>query len=398
MPKKQTQIKILGVFAYFYPHRGGSQKYAEELYVRLIKDYSNILVDILAYNTDGAPAFERYRGMSIYRIPCFNLIYSRFSLPNPFSLIKFLYKLRNNRYTHVNTHIRFFDPTWWVWAYAKMIGAKSIFTGHVSSHPVYKNKYVQYAAYLVDKTVAQFSLNFYDYLTFTNKSAIDFFKKSLKIKKRPYLVYGGVDTQFFVPSKKEVRFIPVLNKKIAKGAIIITFVGRVTWTKGVTYLYNAIKDFYKQYRGKKEVYFIIGGPGDLKNDLIAKAKIDGLSKKVLFTGNLDYTQVRDLYSCSDIFINPSHHNEGFPNTILEAGSSGCFVIATDNAGTREIIKNGKTGLLVTQKDSKAYTRALLWSLENRVKRLLMAKNLRDKLLLNHDWGVIAKEFYKILAK
>jgi glycosyltransferase involved in cell wall biosynthesis len=399
MPYKQTskQIRILGVFAYFYPHRGGSQKYAEELYARLVKDYSNVSVDVLAYNTDKVITKEQYRGFAIYRIPCFNLIYSRFSLPNPFSLAKILWNLKANKYTHVNTHIRFFDPTWWLWFYAKLIGAKSIFTGHVAVHPVYEKKVVHVLAYIVDKTVAQVSLKFYDYITYTNKCAQKFFKNSLGVKKSTTVVYGGVDTAYFSPKKID-KVVPNLGIPINKNAVVVSFVGRVTWTKGVTYLYSAIQNFYDSYKGNQPVIFIIAGPGDLKKNLLIKAKKEGLTDKIIFTGNLNYKQVRDLYRISDIFINPSHHNEGFPNTILEAGSTGCFVIATDNAGTKEVVQNGVTGLLVPQKDPTSYTKALIWAVKNKKKRIEISNEMRKQLIKKHDWGVIAKKFYRILIK
>ncbi len=98
------------------------------------------------------------------------------------------------------------------------------------------------------------------------------------------------------------------------------------------------------------------------------------------------------------FINPSHHNEGFPNTVLEGGASGCYVIATDNAGTWEVIRDGETGQLVPQKDPEAIVEALKWALDNEKERVLIAQNFRKILVKEFDWHVISEKLYKLLLE
>ena len=64
---ESDKMRILLVLPFFYPHRGGSQKYAEELFAFIVKNHSNTQVDVLCYNTDKASAFEEYREFRIYR-------------------------------------------------------------------------------------------------------------------------------------------------------------------------------------------------------------------------------------------------------------------------------------------------------------------------------------------
>lgn len=385
------------ILPFFYPHRGGSQKYAEELYASMIKYHPNVKVDILCYNSDHASNYEQYRGFRIYRIPCFTLIPARFLLPHPLALIKTLKILAKNQYQFVNTHIRFFDPTWWLWIYAKIIGAKSIFTGHVATHPVHQNKIVQNVSKIIDLTIASFSLKFYDYITFTNKAAQKFFIDKLRLKKDSSIIYGGVDTNFFTPLEKTNRAIPKLNIPVRDDIVIVTFVGRLIWTKGVTYLYEAIKDLQKTPLADN-LLFVLGGPGELEPELRSKIKQDKLDTKVLLTGDLTYNQVKALLGTSNLFVNPSHHNEGFPNTILEAGSAGCYVIATDNAGTSEVVRSAQTGALIPQKDVKAIEDAIYWAVTHQEKRERIAQNFRRELVEKFDWKVISNQLYKLLIK
>lgn len=381
---------------YFYPHKGGSQKYAEELYAHLLKQYPNqFSIDVLCYNTDNAPKGEIYRGMRIYRIVCWQFIPGRFVLPNPLALIKKLYQLSKNHYDFVNTHLVFFDPTWWIWLYAKTIGAKSIFTEHVANYPVHQNKIVQLLAKLVVKTIGRFSLKLYDIVTTTNKAAKKFLKNELRVKKKIFLVYGGVDTEFFSPFKvKARRNLPIVNKRLKNNDILVAYVGRVIWTKGIIYLYQAVKVLIP--RLASNVYFVFAGGGELEEKLRQKANQDKLSQRIFITGSLAYGKVRDVLRASDIFINPSHHNEGFPNTILEAGACQTLVIATDNAGTKEIIKHKETGLLIAQKSQKAIEKKLLWAIKHPKERREIAKNLRSLLESEFDWRVLSRKFARLL--
>jgi len=383
---------------YFYPHKGGSQKYAEELYSHLLKaNPGEFQVDVLCYNTDQAPRQEKYKGMRIYRIPCWQIISGRFALPKPWSLVKTLYDFSQNQYDFVNAHLTFFDPTWWGWIYAKLIGAQSIFTEHVASFPVHQNKLIQLVSKLVSKTIGRLSIAFYDLTTVTNKQAMKFLKNEIGIKNKINLIYGGVDTDFFSPQiDKKRRSIPIIKKELKKNDLLITFVGRLIWTKGVEQLYQAIKSIESQLPAN--VYFVLAGGGELENKLKKLISQDKLSERIFLTGSLEYNQVRDLLKNSDVFINPSHHNEGFPNTILEAGACENLVIATDNGGTAEIIRNKKTGLLISQKDVGAIAKSLLWAIKNHEERKRIAKNLRKVLKEKYDWQLIADEFVISLSQ
>jgi glycosyltransferase involved in cell wall biosynthesis len=388
--------KILLVMPYFYPHKGGSQKYAEELYAQLLKLYpDDFSVDVLCYNTDKAAKEEKYRGMKIYRVPCWQVIEGRFALPYPWSLAKILLQLAKKDYDYVNTHLVFFDPAWWVWLYAKLINAQSVFTEHVASFPVHQNRMVQLIAKIVIKSIGRFSLSFYDKITVTNLAAKKFLKHEVKCQQKIDLIYGGVDTAYFSPSRtKKERLVPVINKRLKKNDILVSYVGRLIWTKGVEDLYQAIKSIILQ--APDNVYFVLAGGGELEKKLRKQIGQDGLSQRVFLTGFISYEKVRNLLKISDIFVNPSHHNEGFPNTVLEAGACRNLVIATDNGGTAEVIENKKTGLLIPQKDRRAIEKSLLWTIGNSKERKKIARNLRVLLENKFDWSIVAEKYASLL--
>ncbi len=393
--KRKTQLHILLISPYFYPHIGGSQRYMEELYVHLMETYKHISVDVVCYNTDNAPAVETYRGLTIYRIPGWQILPDQFALPNPIALCMVLSKLAHNNYTFVHTHLRFFDSAWWTWLYAKIIGAKSIFTEHVAGRPVHENQTVEAIANLVDHTLAAWSLPRYDLVTATNKSAQLFLNRTYTFKQNIRLVYGGVDTAYFSPIARNKRRIPGIRRKVKPTDIFITFVGRLIWAKGALKIYKIFRQLFPKL--KRNVYFAIAGDGPLSDSIKKQIRQDNLENRVVFLGPLNTKGVRDTLQASDIFVHPSHHNEGFPNVILEAGASGAYVIATDVAGVREVIVPNKTGKLIPAGDDHAIRAALLWALTHTEKRKKIAKVLQKHLVHHFDWHQIVTGYYRLLT-
>lgn len=384
---KTTRILMLSPF--FAPHIGGSQRYMEELATTLIKTQKHTTVDVLTYNTTNAPRRQTYRGMTIYRIGCIPILPGQFVLPNPFELIPLLTQLSHHRYTAVWANTRFFDTAWWGWIFAHMIGATSIITDHVAGHPIHAHPVITWMAKVIDRTVCRFALRKYDVVTATNKATQRFLHATLKIP-NVILSYGGVDTQYFSPAPKRIRKIPGLSKIFHANDIVITFASRLIWSKGVTYFLHAITQFLQ--KAPAHVYVVFAGNGDLQEMVRTTITTHNLSDRVFLTGGLSPGDVRTTLRASDIVVHPSHHTEGFPNVLLEAGACGACIIATHNAGTSEIVQHNSTGLLFPPRDSKAILRALTWTLTHKKQRTLMAKRARAHIARHFAWKNIVKDF------
>lgn len=389
------RIRILLISPYFYPHIGGSQRYMEELYVHLTEQFPRVSVDVLTYNTLLSSTREKHRGITIYRIPCWEILPGQFALPNPIALLAILYKFASNHYTCVHTHLRFFDAAWWAWLYARIIGATSIFTEHVASRPVHENPTVELIANLINQTLAAWSLPRYDVITTTNRSAQQFLNRTYRLHQTIHVIYGGVDTVYFHPIKRANRVVPVIHKHIKASDTVISFVGRLIWAKGAIRIYTLFRKLLPKI--KQSVYLVIAGDGPQAESLKKQIRQDGMTHRVLFLGALNPKEVRSLFQASDIFVHPSHHNEGFPNVILEAGATGNYIIATDIAGVKEVIIPYQTGALVPTGNEKAITRKLLWALLHKTRARRIGNNLRNLLTKQFDWRKISKEYMSLIT-
>ncbi|HEX4641172.1 MAG TPA: glycosyltransferase [Chthoniobacterales bacterium] len=128
--------------------------------------------------------------------------------------------------------------------------------------------------------------------------------------------------------------------------------------------------------------FTIAGEGPLRNELGQLAAELEVADKVFFPGFISQTQLRELFYQSHIFLHPSElggdgNQEGVPNSMLEAMASGLPVFATEHGGIPEAIENGRSGVLVKERDEEALALALLERTANSEGLAAIARNGAD---------------------
>jgi glycosyltransferase involved in cell wall biosynthesis len=93
-----------------------------------------------------------------------------------------------------------------------------------------------------------------------------------------------------------------------------------------------------------------------------QAQIDSLGAHSFVKLLGDCNDIADRMRSADIFVNTSHY-EGMPIAMLEALQSGLPVVATDVAGTRELVRHEDNGILVPPGDCRLFASALCSILE-----------------------------------
>ncbi|HOX37376.1 MAG TPA: glycosyltransferase [Candidatus Brocadiia bacterium] len=135
-------------------------------------------------------------------------------------------------------------------------------------------------------------------------------------------------------------------------AALMAAVGRLHEQKGFDVLIRAFaKGGFADFGHR----LVIAGEGPLRAELEKLAAQLGIAASVAMPGRLE--DVRPLMLASDVFISSSRW-EGMCNAVMEAMAMELPVVATDVAGSEELILNGKTGLLVPAEDAEAITKAV----------------------------------------
>lgn len=122
----------------------------------------------------------------------------------------------------------------------------------------------------------------------------------------------------------------------------IVSVGRVSYEKGMDIAVHVCEKLVKD--GFQNICWWIIGDGPAMKEVRKTVAQTNMEDHIILPGMKEnpYPYIRQ----ADLYVQPSRF-EGYPMTILEALIIGQPVISTDNNGAKEIIQDGKTGLLCT---------------------------------------------------
>ncbi len=173
---------------------------------------------------------------------------------------------------------------------------------------------------------------------------------------------------------------------IHENSLITSVVGRLHRQKGHEVLIKAVSRIVNK-TSKIQVLFV--GDGPLKEELQNMIAEYRLQKTILLLGNR--IDINDILGISDVFVLPSLW-EGLPNAILEAMAAKLPVIATDVGGTKEVVVDGKTGLLVPPGDVDSLEKCLYWMIQDAEKREEMGKVGYQRILDNFTLKINIDKF------
>jgi len=168
-------------------------------------------------------------------------------------------------------------------------------------------------------------------------------------------VRNGVDCAE-LGTEEFVRRASGLRLGLPQGKPLIGTVARLHRQKGVVFLLRAASAILA---GRPEGRIVVVGGGDLEDDLRREARELDQDRRFLLLG--EQADAREILSRLDVFVLPSLW-EGLPLVLIEAAALGKPIVATAVDGSREIVTDGETGLLVPPADPAALAAA--------VKRLL----------------------------
>jgi len=196
------------------------------------------------------------------------------------------------------------------------------------------------------------------------------------------VVYNGVNHDLFnikdkAASRKSVGVDPNDN--------IILYVGNLKYAKGCIDLAEAYKS--SQTENSQLIYI---GTGECSSQLKDYSQNLTEGKRIQLVGAVKHDVLNSWFNAADVVCLPSH-NEGVPNILLEAFSSGVPSVATNVGGIPEIFCDD-CGKLVSLGDKNELTTA--------IDSVLMSNNNRKKISQHSEkfnWGNNIETVNKILG-
>lgn len=159
-------------------------------------------------------------------------------------------------------------------------------------------------------------------------------------------IYNGRDlVRFAPPSTSEVD---AARRELGVSVNLVALaLGRLEPQKGHVFLIDALKMLAPRW---PKLVALCVGTGALESELKARADAAGLADRITFLGQRDDTE--RLLAAADLVVLPSLF-EGLPLVAVEALAMARPIVATDVEGTREIVTDGDTGVLVRPADPAA---------------------------------------------
>ena len=202
------------------------------------------------------------------------------------------------------------------------------------------------------------------------------------------LIPNSVDTNHFKPMGKNLALLESLGLErkrkeersvsgkwiVESDEAVIGFVGELREKKGLKTLLSA----YAQINAKRLSTLLIVGEVRHGEDsqTVEEMRASNPESKIIVTGYVSPSDLPAYYSLIDVFVHPSIH-DGMPNAILEAMACEKAIIATPVGGIKDIVENGKNGMLVSVNDANALAEKILELLDDREKCESLGKSARE---------------------
>ena len=234
---------------------------------------------------------------------------------------------------------------------------------------------------LVKRIIYRIGLNLANIVIVNSIEFKNEMKKKFSIN--AYHIYNPLDQKLILDlSKKKVKnFFPKNTLKIINVGRLVDQKNQLNLLKAI----NEIKNFYS-------IKLILIGRGVDLQKIKEFIRINKMSKlvKILYTSNpMPYIKQADLFILSSKF-------EGLPNVLLESITLKKMIISSNcPTGPKEILSNGKGGLLFKVGDYKALSKKISYFFFNKKKcKKLLIKS--HKALNRFDYNDNLLKYYKLI--
>jgi glycosyltransferase involved in cell wall biosynthesis len=169
--------------------------------------------------------------------------------------------------------------------------------------------------------------------------------------------------------------------------------GRLSIEKNQEMLIAAALEILNQPKAP-DIRFIIAGEGP-RHGRLKRMIPEVYRDKIILTGWIEDND--SFYADIDLFVLTSRM-EGFPNVLLEAAKYRLPTISTPAGGATEIIRDGRSGIIVPFNDHKALAGSIELILKDQERRLRLGEGLERIARGNFDADINAAKFLQFVGR
>ncbi|MBP6975657.1 MAG: glycosyltransferase family 4 protein [Candidatus Moranbacteria bacterium] len=211
-----------------------------------------------------------------------------------------------------------------------------------------------------------------------------------------FVIPNGVETERFTSKRNRDRLETILCRSL-EGKIVLLTLGRLAKRKGVAWFIHHV---LPQLNGN--ILYVVAGSGPEELAIRAAIRETNLDTRVILLGRVSQDDVLTLLNSSDIFVQPNIHvsgdMEGFGIAVIEAGSAGLPVVASDLEGLRDAIQQGENGFLVKPERADGFIHTINELAENNTERRNFGDRAARFVENTFHWNTVTKEYIRTLTK
>ncbi len=265
-------------------------------------------------------------------------------------------------------------------------------------------------------------LDFVEKLTYTcatkvypnSQGLYDFILKNKFCAQKKLKVIGqgssnGIDTNYFSPTQvseqQKIQLKQDLN--LSESDFVFVFVGRLVSDKGINELVQAFQTMTNDKLRIENSSFeirnlklLLVGPLESELDPLQTETLKAIAENPNIISVGFQKDVRPYFAIADCLVFPSYR-EGFPNVVMQAGAMALPSIVSNINGCNEIIVEGKNGMIIPVKDTKAIAHAMQELIEKKDFYFQLKNNSRPMIQSRYEqsvvWNALLEE-YNLLLK
>ncbi|QQR64899.1 glycosyltransferase [Candidatus Kaiserbacteria bacterium] len=209
------------------------------------------------------------------------------------------------------------------------------------------------------------------------------------------IIRNGANPESIKPTF-DLSEVETLKQKLGKkeGDIFLMNTARLVHQKGFDTTIHALTLL------PAHIKLLVVGGGPDEGMLKSLAEELGLGERVIFTGQIDRSEVTKYRFAGDIFVGPSR-SEGLGNAFLSAMACRLPVVATQVGGIADFLfdakrdpEKGTTGWAVDPESHEQIAEAVHEILAHPEKVRDVTERAREMVVAEYDWDIVAKRMQR----
>ena len=157
--------------------------------------------------------------------------------------------------------------------------------------------------------------------------------------------------------------------------------------------YHAFNEVAEKCLGiRKDITFLGAGDGPNRKNFS-----DGINpefqKHIIYPGKV--SNIESLINLFDIGMLLSTNGEGFPNAVMEYMALGKPVIATDAGGTKELVVDGVTGILLRENNPDEIIEKIVYLIDHPDVAMKMGEEGKKRIVADFNLDKMTKKYVEL---